>query len=52
MVTRGRAAVGRPPSGPGLRFAIDSREMRDQIDRLVYRVLDRFLAEPAPTHSA
>jgi Tfp pilus assembly protein PilZ len=53
---RGRAVVAwaRLPSletaqGYGLRFAIDSREMRDQIDRLLYRVLDRFLAEP--THS-
>jgi PilZ domain len=50
---RGRAVVAwaRLPSletrqGFGLRFAIDSRDMRDQIDRLLYRVLDRFLAEP------
>jgi hypothetical protein len=30
----------------GLRFAIDSSAMRDQIDRVLYRVLDRFLAAP------
>lgn len=30
----------------GLRFAIDSHGMRDQIDRVLYRVLDRFLAAP------
>jgi hypothetical protein len=33
------------PSGPGygLRFAIDQPRQRDEIDRLFYRVLDRFL---------
>ena len=33
-------------SGYGLRFAIDSPQMRDQIDRLLYRVLDLFLHPP------
>jgi hypothetical protein len=37
------------PQGYGLRFVIDSRAMRDQIDRLLYRVLDRFLADPPPS---
>jgi hypothetical protein len=36
-----------PPAGEparyGLRFCIDAPEERDQIDRLFYRVLDRFL---------
>jgi hypothetical protein len=36
------AAEGEPP-GYGLRFCLDSNEERDQIDRLFYRVLDRFL---------
>ncbi len=56
---RGRAVVAwarlpsaETPQGYGLRFAIDSRDMRDQIDRLLYRVLDRFLAEPVPPHSS
>jgi hypothetical protein len=31
------------PSRYGLRFCIDVDEERDQIDRLLYRVLDRFL---------
>lgn len=31
------------PSGYGLKFCIDARGERDQIDRLFYRVLDRFL---------
>ena len=31
----------------GLRFCIESPKMRDQIDRLMYRVLDTFLHEPA-----
>jgi PilZ domain len=34
---------GEPPLY-GLRFCIDAPEERDQIDRLLYRVLDRFLA--------
>ena len=34
------------PQGYGLRFAIDSREMRDQVDRVMYRVLDAFLNAP------
>lgn len=47
---RGRAVVvwarlqsGDSPPGYGLRFAIDEPRERDQIDRLLYRVLDRFL---------
>jgi hypothetical protein len=31
------------PSRYGLRFAIDSSEERDQIDRVLYRLLDLFL---------
>ncbi len=52
---RGRAVVVwarlptiHAPQGYGLRFAIDSREMRDQIDRVMYRVLDAFLKAPPP----
>jgi hypothetical protein len=41
--TRLASADGDPP-GYGLRFCIDADEERDQIDRLFYRVLDRFLA--------
>lgn len=47
---RGRATVvwmrlptGGEPSRYGLRFCIDAAEERDQIDRLLYRVLDLFL---------
>ena len=36
------------PQSYGLRFAIDSREMRDQVDRVMYRVLDAFLHAPPP----
>ena len=32
------------PGRYGLKFCIDAKEERDQIDRLLYRVLDRFLA--------
>ena len=32
------------PARYGLRFCIDADEERDQIDRLLYRVLDHFLA--------
>jgi hypothetical protein len=39
-------AAGRA-QGYGLRFAIDSRPMRDQIDRALYRVLDNFLHAPS-----
>ncbi len=53
---RGRAVVAwarspdnGTPQGYGLRFCIDSRDMRDQVDRLLYRVLDRFLTGPT-TH--
>jgi hypothetical protein len=35
---------GSAAHGYGLRFAIDGQHMRDQIDRLLYRVLDIFLA--------
>jgi PilZ domain len=35
-----------PAQGYGLRFAIDSRDMRDQVDRVMYRVLDAFLHAP------
>jgi PilZ domain len=48
----GRATVvwTRLPTGGeearyGLRFCIDADEERDQIDRLLYRVLDRFLTK-------
>jgi hypothetical protein len=34
------------PAGYGLRFAIDSAIMRDQIDTVMYRVLDVFLNGP------
>ena len=49
---RGRAQVAwtRVPDderpGYGIRFCIESPDMRNQIDRLLYRVLDRFLAGP------
>ncbi|MCU1278886.1 MAG: hypothetical protein JWM53_2432, partial [bacterium] len=36
--------TGGEPSRYGLRFCIDADEERDQIDRLLYRVLDHFLA--------
>ena len=39
-----RLPTGGEPSRYGLRFCIDAPEERDQIDRLLYRVLDRFLA--------
>jgi hypothetical protein len=55
---RGRAVVAwtrlasvETPQGYGLRFAIDSRDMRDQIDRLLYRVLDRFLSAPSQSNA-
>ena len=32
------------PTRYGLKFCIDAAEERDQIDRLLYRVLDRFLS--------
>jgi hypothetical protein len=49
---RGRASVawsrlatpGQPP-GYGLRFCLDAPEERAQIDRLFFRVLDRFLQQ-------
>jgi hypothetical protein len=36
-------SAGSAQHGYGLRFAIDSPRMRDQIDRVLYRVLDLFL---------
>lgn len=39
-----RPATSSEPARHGLRFCIDADEERDQIDRLLYRVLDRFLA--------
>ncbi|MCU1278460.1 MAG: hypothetical protein JWM53_2006 [bacterium] len=39
-----RLPTGGEPSRYGLRFCIDADEERDQIDRLLYRVLDHFLA--------
>ena len=39
-----RLPTGGEASRYGLRFCIDAAEERDQIDRLLYRVLDRFLA--------
>jgi Tfp pilus assembly protein PilZ len=46
VVAWARAAAEDSPPGYGLRFCIDSRDMRDQVDRLLYRVLDRFLSGP------
>ena len=39
-----RLPTGGEPARYGLRFRIDAADERDQIDRLLYRVLDRFLA--------
>ncbi len=39
-----RLPTGGEPARYGLKFCIDAPEERDQIDRLLYRVLDRFLA--------
>jgi hypothetical protein len=38
-----RLPTAAAPAGYGLKFCIDARQERDQIDRLFYRVLDRFL---------
>ncbi|HXU73337.1 MAG TPA: PilZ domain-containing protein [Polyangia bacterium] len=38
-----RLPTGGEPARYGLKFCIDADEERDQIDRLFYRVLDRFL---------
>jgi Tfp pilus assembly protein PilZ len=46
VVVWARLANSSAPQGYGLRFAIDSREMRDQVDRVMYRVLDAFLHAP------
>ncbi len=43
VVVWSRLPSGTTPSSYGLRFAIDQQSERDQIDRLLYRVLDRFL---------
>ncbi|HEY2743313.1 MAG TPA: PilZ domain-containing protein [Polyangia bacterium] len=40
-----RLPTGGEPARYGLKFCIDADEERDQIDRLLYRVLDRFLAK-------
>lgn len=40
-------ARGQRSHGYGLRFAIDCPKMRDQVDRLFYRVLDLFLRPPS-----
>lgn len=37
-------SAGGKVHGYGLKFAIDSPKMRDEVDRLLYRVLDAFLA--------
>jgi hypothetical protein len=47
VVVWARLPTVNTPQGYGLRFAIDSRDMRDQIDRVMYRVLDAFLHAPA-----
>lgn len=39
-----RLPTGGEPQRYGLKFCIDAPDERDQIDRLLYRVLDRFLA--------
>lgn len=43
VVVWAKLATLHSPQGYGLRFAIDSRDMRDQVDRVMYRVLDAFL---------
>ncbi len=43
IVTWARLPQGDGAASYGLRFAIDHGSERDQIDRLFYRVLDRFL---------
>jgi hypothetical protein len=48
IVVWARLPTVNSPQGYGLRFAIDSREMRDQVDRVMYRVLDAFLHAPQP----
>ncbi len=52
MPLHGRAEVVWARNGnAGLRFAIDCDQMRDQVDRVLYRVLGLFLApEPAKRH--
>ncbi len=55
MPLRGRAEVVWAKDGVvGLRFAINCADMRDQVDRILYRVLDLFLAPPkaAQQHQA
>jgi hypothetical protein len=51
VVVWARLPTVNSPQGYGLRFAIDSREMRDQVDRVMYRVLDAFLNSPAKKSS-
>jgi hypothetical protein len=43
QVVWARLPTGDEPATYGLKFCIDARAERDQIDRLFYRVLDRFL---------
>ena len=46
VVVWSRLPTKNTPQGYGLRFAIDSPSMRDQVDRVMYRVLDAFLHAP------
>ena len=52
VVAWARLATENSPQQYGLRFAIDSRDMRDQVDRVMYRVLDAFLNAPERTAHA
>lgn len=47
VVVWSRPLEGSTVPGYGLRFAIDSRAMRDQVDRVFYRALDLFLTAPS-----
>jgi len=44
QVVWSRVPTGGRAPGYGLRFCLDAPQERDEIDRLFYRVLDRFLA--------
>jgi hypothetical protein len=46
VVVWARLPTATSEQGYGLRFAIDCPKMRDQIDRVMYRVLDGFLHAP------
>lgn len=58
MPLHGRAQVawtrlpklGTSAHGYGLKFVFESTEMRDQVDRVLYRVLDRFLGAQTDDH--